>query len=289
MADLKRANRVTAYWGGEGVAIANFYKTHDKVGILRSDSEEVKNAGFKMPESTEDVQVTAQDKLAAYKNFVMANAAMFGIQYDPVDRRNGDFKFPNTYNEETFRKFSRDIAINTINAVIAKVQTNVIDKLIASGAKPEGTTVDFGISDEPTKVDITETYKNGNLKYAQATFDIVFQTAKMDGENAIEPIQEQSTIIIDLVSGQLKKPREFGDGTLTTAGIKTFMIEKGLIPKPEEKKKEDPEDGTVPIEEGVAPDDQTTAAEEPADAPADTQAPAEEKPKARGRKKKDAE
>lgn len=259
---LTRANKITAYWGGGGVAIANFYKTHSKVGILRSDSEEVANAGFKMPESTEDMQVTAQDKLAAFKNFVMANATMFGIQYDPVDRRNDDCKFPNTYNEDAFRQYSREIAINSIGAIINKVQTNVVDKLISSGIKPEGTVVDFGISDTATKVDITESYKNGNIKYAQAEYDILFQIAQMDGGNAIEPIQANSTIIIDLVSGQLKKPREFGGGVLSTTGIKAFMIENGMIPKIEkEKKEENPEDGTVPVEEGVSADDAEQAAE----------------------------
>lgn len=282
MSELVRANKATAYWSGNGVAVANFYKTHDKVAVVRSDDQSVTDAGFKMPESTEEVQVTAQDKLAAFKNFVMANASVFGVQYDPVDRRTDEFKFPNKYTEELFREYSRKIAINAISAMVDKVQTNVVDRMIKGGHKPAGTVIDYGISEEPTTVDISESYKNGNLKYANAVYDIVFQI----GTNESDAAQVQSTIKVDLVSGQIKKPREFGSGlSLTTTGIKDFLINSGLLPKIEDKKKEEQtaeDDGeTQEIPAGVAVGD--TVDEAPKE-----DAVAEKKP-ARGRKKKTEE
>lgn len=266
--ELVRANKATAYWSGNGVAVANFYKTHDKVAAVKSDDQSVVDAGFKMPESTENMQVTAQDKLAAFKNFVLANASVFGVQYDPVDRRTDEFKFPNKYTEELFREYSRKIAISAIGTMVGKVQSNVIDRMIKGGHKQAGTVLDYGISEAPASVEISESYKNGNLKYANAVYDIVFQV----GTDEKDAAQVQSTIKVELVSGQIKKPREFGDGlALTTVGIKGFLIDNGLLPKIEEKKPEEPSDGdeTEEIPAGVAAgDEQAASADEPADAKA---------------------
>ena len=42
----------------------------------------------------------------------------------------------------------------------------------------------------------------------------------------------ETTCTVSAVSGQLKKPRELADGiVLTQTGIKTFLIDKEILPK----------------------------------------------------------
>ena len=240
--DLMRANKVTVYWGEGGVAIGTFYKTHEKIAVIKSTDEEVINAGFVMPEGTDEAPVTAQQKLEAYKTFLMTNAATFGIMYDPVDRRADEFKYPNKYDEGSFKQYSRDILAKTIQATLEKVQNNVIASLVKQGALTDGTTVDFGISDD-AEVEIAEVYSNGSLKYATAKYDVVI---------GIGATSAQTSGVVSLVSGQLKKPRELADAVLTMTGIKTFLIDNDVLPKIE--KKSNTED-TDEVDETAEPND----------------------------------
>lgn len=232
MSDLTRANRVTAYWKGEGIAVGVFYKTHDKIMELLSNDQLVVNAGFTMPEGSEEAPITAQDKLASFKNFLQTNASSFGIQYDPVDRRDDEFKFPNKYDEETFKEYSRKMVVKSVSETLDKVQKNVIANLVKSGNLPEGSEVNYGIGDEP-EITIKESYNNGNIKYAIAKYPVALQV----GEQIVN-----TYCTAEVVSGQLKKPRELEDAVLTQTGIKSLLIENGLIPKIEKPAKEDAEE-----------------------------------------------
>ena len=147
MSELTRSNKITAYWEGEGVAVGVFYKTHTKLMEKRSNDADVISAGFVMPEGTEEAPVTAQDKLAAFKTFLQVNAATFGIQYDPVDRRADEFKFPNKYDEDTFKEYSKTMVEKSISEALGKVQKNVVANMIKSGHVAEGTEIGFGIGD----------------------------------------------------------------------------------------------------------------------------------------------
>ena len=57
---------------------------------------------------------------------------------------------------------------------------------------------------------------------------------------------------VDVVSGQLKKPRELADGTpLTQTGVKTVLTDAGILPKLEKPAKaessdEDGEEAPMP-------------------------------------------
>lgn len=230
MSDLVRSNKVTAYWKGEGVAVGVFYKTHDKLKEVLSTDTEVATAGFAMPEGTEEQPVTAGDKLAAFKNFLMANASAFGIQYDPVDRRADEFKFPNKYNEENLSEFSKKMAEKAIGDTVAKVNNNVVPSLIKNAGLAEGSEVNYGIADE-AEISVEESYNNGNIKYATVKYGVALQV----GENTVN-----TSITVEVVSGQLRKPRELADGVaLTQTGIKEYLIENGLLPKVEKPAKED--------------------------------------------------
>lgn len=233
--ELTRANKVTAYWEGDGVAVGVFYKTHTKLLEVRSNDELVAKSGFTMPEGTDEEPVTAQDKLSAFKTFLQVNASTFGIQYDPVDRRKDEFKFPNKYDEETFTTYSKTMVEKSIGETLEKVQRNVIENMIKSGHLPAGTEINYAINDNPS-LEIKEKYSNGNIKYADAKYGVVVEVA---GELA------EVECTVSVVSGQLKKPRELNteDGTvvLTQTGVKTFLIGVGLLPKIEKEKKEEEE------------------------------------------------
>lgn len=226
--DLVRANKVTAYWEGDGVAIGQFYRTHDKILTVKSSDSDVINAGFAFPEGTEEAPVTAQQKLEAFKTFLMTNAAVFGIQYDPVDRRAAEFKFPNRYDEENIKEYSKKMLDNALSSATEKVRNNVIANMIKSGHLAEGTDIQYGIGD-PT-VNVTEKYSNGGIKYAEVIYPVAF---------AVGDQQVVTEGTVQLVSGQLKKPRELKDVSLTMTAIKGYLVEAGLLPKIEKAKKED--------------------------------------------------
>lgn len=231
--ELTRSNKVTAYWEGDGVAVGVFYKTHTKLLEVRSNTATVAECGFVMPEGTDEAPVTAQDKLAAFKTFLQTNASAFGIQYDPVDRRKDEFKFPNKYDEETFTVYSKTMVEKSVGETLEKVQNNVINNLVKSGHLPAGTEVNYALNDNP-ELEIKEKYSNGNIKYADATYGIVIEVAG-------ELTEVECTASV--VSGQLKKPRELkAEGNtvvLTQTGVKTYLIEAGLLPKIEKEKKDE--------------------------------------------------
>lgn len=245
MSELVRSNKVTAYWEKDGVAVGVFYKTHTKLVEKRSNDADVISAGFVMPEGTEESPVTAQDKLAAFKNFLMTNAAVFGIFYDPVDRRTDAFKFPSKYDEETFREYSKKMAERAIGETLDKVQKNVVGNMIKSGHVAEGTEINFGIGD--AEIEIKESYGNGNIKYADAKYPVILQ---------VGDAMKEVVCVVNAVSGQLKKPRELAEGVvLTQAGIKAFMIENGLLPKIEKPAKADKAEDTAEVDAMPTADD----------------------------------
>lgn len=234
MSDLVRSNKVTAYWEGDGVAIGQFYRTHDKILTVKSNDADVVNAGFVFPEGTEEAPVTAQQKLEAFKTFLMTNASAFGIQYDPVDRRAEEFKFPSRYDEENIKEYSKKMLENALAGATEKVNNNVVANMIKSGHVADGTKVESGIGD--ATVNVAEKYNNGGIKYAEVVYPVAF---------AVGEQQVVTEATVQLVSGQLKKPRELKDVALTMTAIKAFLVEAGLLPKIEKAKKEESAEAEV--------------------------------------------
>lgn len=234
---LIRANKLTTVWSGDdGVAVGRFYKTHEKIQEIRSDNPVVVKAGFKMPETTEENPVSPQQKLESFKSFLGMNAGVFGIHYDPVDRRSDEYKFPSSYDVESFKEYSLKQANSVLSACITKTQVGVIDKMISAGHIPTDTKIDFGI-DEDAKIDITDHYKNGNIKYATAKYDVVLQIE--DSESGARQVED--VIVVELVSGQLRKPRSMENISLTQTAVKNAFVESGFLPKIERKSKKDKE------------------------------------------------
>lgn len=229
--ELVRSNKVTAYWEGDGVAVGVFYRTHDKIATIKSDSVEVGKAGFKFPEGTDEEPVTAQQKLEAYKTFLMTNASTFGIMYDPVDRRQDEYKFPSRYDNDSFAEYSKKMTEKVISDCLDKVNSNVIVSMVKNGHVADGTVAQYGIDDNP-EIEVSESYKNGGIKYGTAKYGVVFD---VNGQ------QLADSITVEIVSGQLKKPRELEKGSITMTSLKNIFIEAGLLPKIEKPKKEDSE------------------------------------------------
>lgn len=237
VATLSRANKVTAYWGGEGVAIGSFSRTHNKVATVKSTDEAVVAAGFAFAETQ-----TAQEKLEAFKTFLSINASVFGVIYDPVDRRADEFKYPSKYDVATMLQYSKSMLEMAVGETLDKVQNNVISSLIKSGNLAEGTTIQFGIGAGVEEV--TEIYNSGTIKYASVKYPVVITV----GDKSAEAIGK-----IDLVSGQLKKPRELGEVALTMTGIKTFLTDAGVLPVVVKAVKEEKADDQIK-EVATAPD-----------------------------------
>ena len=221
MVSMVRANKVTAFWDGNGVANAIFYRTHNKVATVKSDA-----CGFQFPESTEEHEVTAREKLAAFKAFVQENAAQFGVVYDPVDRRPDDQKIP-VLTTENVVEFAQKI--------LGQLQNGYIAKAISRGLLAESTAIAYGVGGGVPN--INESYAKGGIKYATVTFPVAF---------AVDGKQYDTTCDVEVVSGQLKKPRMLADGVvMTQTGIMKMLVEAGILPKVEPKprpKKSETED-----------------------------------------------
>lgn len=241
MSEMIRANKVTAYWEGDGVAAGVFYKTHSKIATVRSNDEVVIAAGFVMPEGTDEAPITAAQKLEAFKNFICANAAVFGITYDPVDRRDDTYKFPSHYDEGNIMEYAQKMLCVAIEKVLGSVQTNVVDRMVKAGHLPEGSAVQYGIGDGI--VDVTEKYNSGYIKYATVTYPVAIAV----GEN-----QTTTQVVVELVSGQIKKPRTIGDTVMTMSGVKELLIGAGVLPKIEKKSKSEDAEAEAEAEEGAA-------------------------------------
>lgn len=239
MSEMIRANKVTAYWEGDGVAAGVFYKTHSKIATVRSNDEAVIAAGFVMPEGTDEAPITAAQKLEVFKNFICANAAVFGITYDPVDRRDDTYKFPSHYDEGNILEYAQKMLCVAVEKVLGSVQTNVVDRMVKAGHLPEGSAVQYGVGDGI--VDVTEKYNSGYIKYATVTYPVAIAV----GEN-----QTTTQVVVELVSGQIKKPRAIGDTVMTMSGVKELLIGAGVLPKIEKKSKS--EDAEAEAEEGAA-------------------------------------
>lgn len=242
MADLRRANKVTAFWESEGMAKAVFYKTHERLETVCSDDPRVIGAGFVFDSGTDEEPKTANDKLVQFKDFIIANCTAFGITYDPIDRRADGYKFPNKYpDDKAFGACAADLLKLTIEGVLAQLNEKSVAKLIEAELLPIGTSVQYGIG-EPV-VEVSETYRNGNLKYATAKFGVAFAVSGKEG-------QVNSVVKVGMVSGQIKKPRTLGekdDVVFTAAGIKGLLTDAGLLPKkPAKEEQESSADGETP-------------------------------------------
>lgn len=237
--ELLRANKITAVFAGEGVIVASFYRTHNKLGQVRSDDAKIAELGYVAPVAGEGEEITPTQKLTHFKEFIQANAVQFGYTFDPVDRRSEGNKFPSKYDAETFAETGIAVVTARIAEIGASLQKSV-DSLIKAKALGEGSVIEAEVMStvEDLVVNATETYKDGSLKYADAQVAVSF---------VLNGLQYDTVVPINLVSGQLKKSREIGEDKqpLTATSVKKILTTASLLPVVEKKEKE---------KEGVATD-----------------------------------
>lgn len=214
--ELVRANKLTVKVDGNGNLVADLFRTHKHIATIR-----VEDTYFKPnPDSTKSA--IRED----FRKFVAENAADWGIDYDPTDRRT----------EANLRKATYKTEADVIEDAIAMV-TPDIEAFIAK--MPHGDLItDHTISVESLTAK-TQTSKGTDLalmgiengRYASngnlAWFDIEGLVTMECGDTEI-----YQTIQMELVSGQLKKFRM----TQTQWNTETTksMVEAGLV---EEKPK----------------------------------------------------
>lgn len=236
---VKRSNKITVAFIGDGVAKATFYKTHEKLTEILSTDPMVITHGFVFPESipatetTQAVEVTSQDKLKAFKEFMISNATVFGVFYDAVDRRDDANKFPSRYTEELLVEFGAKVVTAKLNELLPSVQKTV-DKFVEAGSMAVDSVLYANVGIGNIQVD--ETYGNGSIKYASATFPVVIGISTSGAEVSTD-------VKVSLVSGQMKKPTEFGESAFTITGIKTRLIESGVLVEPVKPSKEENTEG----------------------------------------------
>mgnify|MGYP002520378815 CR=1 FL=1 len=136
--------------------------------ILAKVYEELEKA-IKPGVSTKEIDTLAE-KLEAFKTFLATNATAFGVQYDPVDRRADAFKFPGSYDAESFAEYSKKMLAMALEGALESVQNNVIAKMVKNELLAEGSMVQYGIG-EPS-ISAAESYSNGKLKYATAIYPV---------------------------------------------------------------------------------------------------------------------
>lgn len=212
MADLVRANRVAIRTMGEDI-VAVFYRTHKLLKEVNSN------------DTTWNTPEQAVNKLMVRENFrlwIIENAAEFGIQYDPIDRRSAEnTRTPKYETDDMLIKDAESMILPEMRALVDKVTVKYPDVEWAGVAHDEIVPMTkTGSGKELTDLGIVNgRYGKGEGNWAWAVVKFTV-TIKYKGNECYIPVQMQ------LVSGQLKKT---GIGiTDFTAKIKTEIIEAGL-------------------------------------------------------------
>jgi hypothetical protein len=250
---LERANRISVQTTDEGI-IATYWRTHKKVGIITV--VEAMAEGF-VADPT--LNKTATREL--FRVWMCNNADRFGIKYDPADNRQPTNIFPSKYtSDDLLTEWSKKIVINDIFDWTNKVAEEYKSVVIVTS------NID---TDNPLEVtnrngkDVSPKYGNGNWAYA--TIPVTATVQVIEGENANEGYV---TMMVQLVSGQMKKPTNIGEGGYNYTSYKEELLKdiKGFLPVKEDKKdgkgksKDDPKPSEAgPIIDKVA----ETVTEEP--------------------------
>jgi hypothetical protein len=231
--ELLRANKITAVFSGEGVITASFYRTHTKLGVIKSDDAKIAELGYVAPVAGEGEEITPTQKLIHFKEFIQLNAVQFGYTFDPVDRRSEGNKFPSKYDAKIFAETGIAVVTGRVAEITVSLQKSV-DSLVKSKALAGGSVITSEVisTADDLVVNPTEAYKDGSLKYADAEVAVRF---------TLNGLQFDTVVPINLVSGQLKKSREIGADKqpLTVTSVKKILVEANLLPVVEKVKEEE--------------------------------------------------
>ena len=198
MSELARANRVAVQTLEDSSFEARFFRTHKHIATVNS-----KDTTFT---PNPDSNKTAQRE--QFREWVCINGSLFGVSYDPDDRRIEDYKLPAKYtNDEVLKEASVQLVTPDIMKWVSEIQGLELVPIEAESI------TEVTKSGKGTKVD--SKYLNGN--WAWASIDLLITTKAQDTEGYV-------SMTVNLVSGQLKKPSNINEGSYSMTGFKTDVL-----------------------------------------------------------------
>lgn len=249
MSELVRANRVSVQAKDEGGFVATFYRTHKVVATVDS-------IGVEWGDTT-GLNKTAQREM--FRIWVCEHSQVFGIAYDPVDRRDTPNQMPAKYTSD-------ELLLETAGNLVASDIHEWVDKASKEWNLPLEVIGIVGEEIVPVThrngKDVSPKYGNGNWAWALVKVLVTVQSCGVEG---------YATMECSLVSGQLKKPVTIGELGYTYTGLKTEIAKdlQGVIDAskatPEESKTEpkvEEQQAPAPAQEEVAPTQEVPATEE---------------------------
>jgi len=217
MMKARRANRIAVESKKDGGFVARFYKTHTKLAEVDS-----KDTGFQ-----EDAKLNSTANRELFRVWIADHAEEYGIEYDPVDRRDKDLQVPRRYDSD---EILRDTAVRLVQADLEEWLGKIRDN---TGVALEwaGLEADEVVPMETYKGKAKDPrYKAGHWAWAQVPVTLTVRYQEED---------YYATMTVLLVSGQIKKPKGIGSNGYHYTGLLTELQKD--IEDLKKKKKEDTE------------------------------------------------
>lgn len=232
---IERANKVTVNITEQGFE-AKFFKTHKHVATIQST-----DTAFPM---NPQINKSAQREL--FRLWVCENASEYGVNWRPEDMRADVNKMPNKYDTD---ELLMTTSVNLIKGDILEWAEKKTDLIQVIDIQADHI---IPVTDHKGKL-VSSKYGNGNWAYAQVQIIVTVRRAQ-DGE------EYYVVLATSLVSGQLKKPSNIGDGGYNMTGLLTELAKD--IPELTAKKEEIPATEEVGTKEVI---EEVTETQEPAE------------------------
>ena len=228
---LTRANRLTVKPNGEGFT-ADLFRTHKHLLTIESaDHGTAWQAHDPAAKDTTKLQLRED-----YRAWIVSNAATFGIDYDPIDRRTDDNKRIASY--LTDNDLVND-AIAMVSADIEDYLGNLTDRafihsyLIACDGIEPMTTTSKGSDLSKMGVLDGKYVSTGKWAWANLALTVTIAcykptaTARDATATPADITEVYQPIAMALVSGQLKKPHM--TQTMWNTEVRKSLIEAGVL------------------------------------------------------------
>jgi len=177
--EKQRVNRITAVYSDDMVTMS-LYKTHTRLTTLTNEDVGIKP--FSESGASNKPAYTAYCKEVLIN--LLQNDGITGFYYDPKSQQEQENGMPRKFDANTFATWSKQIVKDTITKM----------KLINTA---------IHVSDNDIIPNITETYKDGHIKYANAEIPISIK----HGDQSLG-----ASVLSEIRSGQMTKPKKFKVG-----------------------------------------------------------------------------
>lgn len=214
--ELKRANRIAITTNEDNAFKADFWRTHTRIATINSvETGWQPNADHNRTAQRED-----------FRQYVIANAESYGIDWNPKDLRTNDNK--------RVAKYTCDAEL------VADATTLVYGDIVAFNEKCphyEGAEVVISVDDITPVATTQKGIDLSNLGVTDGKYDKsgnwAWATIPMSATIKVQDTEIYVSFDCHLVSGQLKKPIHIGDlgfnQTAWNTAIKAEMESAGLI------------------------------------------------------------